>query len=578
MKKLDLIQGTDEWLEARMKYCCASEAPVIMGVSKFMTRNQLLDAKKGWQKNPDSSFKKMLFQEGHEAEAAARELLELRACEEFPLVVGLTVVSGIEFLASFDGLGESGPWEHKLYNPTLAENIRNRKLEPLYYWQLEHQMLVCGEDEILFTASDGTEEKLAEMVYRSVPERRKELIAGWKQFLKDLENHELEARQEVIVAQEVAALPAIKYEVKGSLIISNIQECLPIIRERAALEISKKLETDQDFADKDALNKATKAARARLKSILEEVQGEFVSYSEFAQTAAEIDSILQKMQSSGEKQVAEQKEARKREIYTSGMQQINDCAAEWSEKIHPCGVRFLSQSADLNGAMKNKRTIDSLKAAVDQEVVKVKILMNELGEKIDKNMQQYRAIAKEHTTLFRDIIELATNNENEAFLAIVKSRIAEHQEAERKKAEELREKIRLEEEAKAKKLADEAIAAAARKAEEERLAAERKAEAERLAAVRKAEEEAKLKAAEELKMQREAQERVAEPVQQTEAKQPEVAPEEPTVGVAFKFMSPRAFHREATFGDEITAWIKEEGITKDASAKLWKIILKHNRE
>ena len=119
MKILNLVQGSDQWLEARLNYLCASEAPVIMGESKFMTRNQLLDLKKGWKKNPDSAFKKRLFEKGHEHEDQAREVLELESCEEFPPIVGLLKVDGVdvELLASFDGIqdGTPGmmPWEHK---------------------------------------------------------------------------------------------------------------------------------------------------------------------------------------------------------------------------------------------------------------------------------------------------------------------------------------------------------------------------------------------------------------------------------------------------------------------------------
>jgi predicted phage-related endonuclease len=69
---LNLKQGSDEWIEARLNHFCASEAPAIMGDSKFMSRNQLLDLKKGWKNNPDSSFKQALFQRGHESEDSAR--------------------------------------------------------------------------------------------------------------------------------------------------------------------------------------------------------------------------------------------------------------------------------------------------------------------------------------------------------------------------------------------------------------------------------------------------------------------------------------------------------------------------
>ena len=75
MEILDLIQGSEEWMETRLAHLCASEAPVMMGDSKFMSRNQLLDLKKGWvaskNSSQDSSFKKKLFKEGHKYEDEA---------------------------------------------------------------------------------------------------------------------------------------------------------------------------------------------------------------------------------------------------------------------------------------------------------------------------------------------------------------------------------------------------------------------------------------------------------------------------------------------------------------------------
>ena len=106
MKILDLVQGTDEWLEARLNYLCASEAAAMMGESKYMTREDLLALKKGWQANPVDGFKQKLFDSGHESEAAAREILEEETCEPWMPAVGAIEVDGIKLLASFDGLNE----------------------------------------------------------------------------------------------------------------------------------------------------------------------------------------------------------------------------------------------------------------------------------------------------------------------------------------------------------------------------------------------------------------------------------------------------------------------------------------
>jgi len=456
-KILDLIQGTDNWKEARLNFLCASEAPAVMNKSKFMSRNQLLDLKKGWVSNPNSSFKEMLFEKGHEHEAQARPIFEFEECEDFPPIVASfeVVIDGehITLLASFDGLGEDSGrvWEHKEWNSTLAENIRNGVLEALYYWQLEHQMLVAGVKEAIITCSDGTETNRVSMIYQSIPKRRKDLIAGCKQFLIDLDNHVIEAKQEVIVAKKAESFPLITFDVTGTEITTNISQVLIEISDRAEVEMNRTLETDQDFADKDKLNKATKQARADLKVLINDVQGRFVSYSEFATVAADIDEVLQKMQSQGEKQVKTAKDAKKKSIEQVALIEVNDHAILISKVIAPilvssvmdCGVDFAS-------AMKNKRTIESLQNAVDGVVAEFKVYSNEIKDKVVINLSTLRELAGEYEFLFMDSGELV-KKENEDLVAVIKNRINEHKEAEAKKLAEQKEKIELEAKEKAER-------------------------------------------------------------------------------------------------------------------------------
>lgn len=467
MKKVDLEQGSDPWKEFRLDHLCASEAPIMIGKSKHMTRNQLLDLKKGWKKNPESSFKQKLFQKGHESEEAARGIVELRFCEDFPAIVATREVAGMVLAASFDGLqgGEEYglPWEHKEWNEQLAENVRNCVLEPHYYFQLEHQALVAGTNSVLFTCSDGTEEKCVNMTYESVKERRAALIAGWKQFVVDLDEHEIAAKQEVIVAGEVESLPSIRYEVNGSLIVSNIGDCLPVIKDRAQVEMNRVLETEQDFVDKAAFNKATKAAREKLKVIVSEVRQNFESFSDFSSVADEIDKVLQKMQSSGEKQVKDQRQSIKKKIVDSVLEKYRAFFSDCNKDIEPYKVGpEWYVAADFAGVMKNKRSVDGWQSAVDDELARVKAeVMGVLNNKVFPNIDYLNAKIGIHLPwkhLFIDAGQLL-NKDCESFQAIVTLRIAEHEDATRKE-KEYKER--------------EAKEAAERRAEQERLAAEEK--------------------------------------------------------------------------------------------------------
>ena len=458
MKILDLVQGSDEWKAKRLECITASEAPAMMGASKYMTRNQLLDMKKGAAQKPVDKFTQELFDKGHAAEDSARRYLEINWLADFPPKVGmLDIGAGIELLASFDGCSESMGmiWEHKLWNEVLAENVRNQILEPMYYWQLEFQMLVADKLAVTFTCSDGTQEKSVTMIYTSKIERRDQLVAAIKQFAIDLQAHEVKAKTEVVKAVDPESLPVIDFKVEGSVIVSNIGDCLPIIQERAASEMSRVLETEQDFADKHKLNVATKAARAKLKEVVAQAKDEFATFADFERVAAQIDMELQKMQSHGEKQVKEQKAALKVSIITKAAQKLFEFTNDCNAKIAPITVSQIKPDCkpDFEGVMKGKRTIESWQNAVDSEVSRIEGEINETVNIVIPNLAYINESASEYKFLFSDMHAIICMGA-EAFQSVVKTRIQEHKERQAKELEEQREKIRLEEEAKAKREAE----------------------------------------------------------------------------------------------------------------------------
>lgn len=481
MEILDLIPNTDEWLKARMETFNASEAAAMMNESKFMTRNQLLDLKKGWKDKPLSFFKEKLFKKGHDVEDKARAIIELELMEEYPPVVGRLIDGDIIYQASFDGVGEfSGKtWEHKLWNDTLADNTRNNVLEPDYYWQLEHQLFVAGNSVGIFTVSDGTKEKRVNLYYESLPERREKLIAGWKQFAVDLEAHEIKAKVEKVEAQEQSALPVLAYEVIGSVIASNIDNMLVAVKERAKQEMERKLETDQDFADKKAFNKMVKKAREDLKEVVADIEAGFESFSKLSGTAKEIDGVLQKMFSHGEKQVKEEEKRKKESIRDAANNDLLDFIAETNERIAPLDIASIVDIApDWAGSMKGKRTIESLQNAVDSELAATKALIAPIALQVEINLGYLRDNAQDYKFLFSDV-KYIINQSAESFNALVNQRIADHKAEEERKLEAERERIKIEEEkkleAEREKIRKEEEAKAAAKLE-----AEKRAEQERL--------------------------------------------------------------------------------------------------
>ena len=162
-------QGSAAWHAARTKHFCASEAAAALGLSKYTTRDELLRQKATGLTEEVSPAKQRIFDAGHEAEALARPIAEEIAGTEFFPVVATREVEGMALLASFDGIDllDEVIWENKLLNQALVLQVQAGDLEPHYYLQLEHQLLVSGAQRALFTTSNGTPEGTHPLWYES---------------------------------------------------------------------------------------------------------------------------------------------------------------------------------------------------------------------------------------------------------------------------------------------------------------------------------------------------------------------------------------------------------------------------
>lgn len=442
MKKLELAQGSAEWLNSRKQCFCSSEAPAMMGDSKFQSRRQLLAEKSGVERKPVDAATQRRFDEGHKSEGLARAHLEVETLDDYLPVVGVLNVDGLKLLASFDGLNSSGvPWEHKAWNKTLAENVRNQVLEPHYYWQLEHQLLVCGGDEALFMCSDGTRENRVSMTYFSVPERRARLLEGWRLFAADLKGFEVEPVVEVVESSCSDSMPVLSAQVSGSAVSSNIGECIKFVRLLAAKQLVTMPDSDQDFADKEQLAKNLKASRAALKKSVAEVRDNFEAFAAFESDAIRLDAILQKLQSHSEKCVKDGKAAKKQAVFDAAQKSLAEFIDDCDARIKPHSIVAIvgGVHADWSTAAKGKRSIESIKSAVDEVLTKLRIDITAVVSVVDQNMALIATPdVDKFSFLFRDGNAILSMNP-ESFQAVVKQRIINHENemAEKAKKEEL---------------------------------------------------------------------------------------------------------------------------------------------
>lgn len=430
MKVHNVQQGTPEWLALRASHFTASEAPAMMGASKFQTRNDLLAMKKTGIVPDVTPQQQAAFDRGHATEEMARPLAEEDIGEELYPIVG---TSG-NLLASMDGATMLGDvlFEHKLWNEKVATQIRAGELEPHYYWQLEQQLLVSGAERVLFVCSDGTRDKYVSMEYTPVPGRREELIAGWAQFEQDLgEFVPREAKVEVIGAAP-DQLPALRIEVTGMVTASNL-DAFKAHAMSVFSEINTDLATDQDFANAETTVKWCSEVEDKLKAAKEHALSQTESIDVLFKAIDDITAEAKRVRLNLKKSIDTRKDNIRSDIVIEAAKALQAHIDQINETLGG-RIRMPKVIADFAGVIKGKRTIASLKEAADAELARAKIEASRIADLIRVNLKSLNELAIDHKFLFADAQELVMKA-NDDLVALIKVRINEH-EAEIKRLEE----------------------------------------------------------------------------------------------------------------------------------------------
>lgn len=477
MKTLDLIPGTPEWEAHRFNHDNASECAAMLGLSKKMSRNELLRMKATGNAREFSQYvREKILASGHAAEAAARPQIEKEIGED---LYPLTCVSD-EFptlSCSFDGvsMGEDLTWECKVWNEDLVAQVRAGELtDPDHIYQLEQQRIInTGAVKTIFTVAraDGSEKE--SMEYVPVPGRREQILAGWEQFRIDLAAYVPEPIKAEAIAAPVETLPAITYDIdrKSMALTSN----LPIFRDavQALIERTKApLENDQDFADRKALCKYLRTTEANLKLKADEVIGQISDVAAFSNGLKDLAKVIQAAALTSEKLVEREEQARKDSIRQGGERALTTHLAGLQARFDG-RVQMPTIKGAFAEKMKGLRSLASMQNAIDTELANRKIEANAIADTFSANLRAMDAIQDEHagdyTFLFRDLQQII-GYAADPFAAVVKSRIETYVAAEAAKAEvaaeaarerirnEERAKVQAETEAKAKKDREEAAA------------------------------------------------------------------------------------------------------------------------
>jgi putative phage-type endonuclease len=145
-------QGTEEWKQFRRSKICASDAPVIMGVSPWSSPLKLYEEKIFGFEIEDNPYMKR----GRDLEPLALQAFEKQFnVELFPMVVCHPSISWMA--ASMDGLSLDKSIGLEIKCPGKRDHFMsmNGIIPEKYIPQLQHQMEVCGLDSINYYSFDG---------------------------------------------------------------------------------------------------------------------------------------------------------------------------------------------------------------------------------------------------------------------------------------------------------------------------------------------------------------------------------------------------------------------------------------
>jgi predicted phage-related endonuclease len=486
--------GSEEWLRLRRLNPMASEAPIVMGVSPYVKRDELLHMKAtGTDREFSDWFQRNVLDKGHEIEALARPMAELEIGED---IYPIMCIDNDDFLAAtLDGYAmiANWHWENKQWSEPKAAHIREHGTVPeCDYPQIVHQFAAAGTERALYTLTDGTPEKTLHVWVDRNEDDIARLKKAWQLFAQDLAAYEPPAPQVDVVGVSPETLPSLSVQVTGMVTASNLEQfrshALAVIE-----SINTDLQTDQDFVDAEKAVKWCKDVEDRLTATKAQVLGQMASIDEVCRAIDEISETTRQKRLMLDKLVKSQKDARRGQI-------VGEAKMAWQDYMKGVNAQFHSVRLDLPcpdfaAAIKGKKTLSSVQSACNDLLAQSKIAAMGKADLYRANLKTFVELAEHHGFLFRNLQALI-DQPGQAFEAIVKTTIAEYEqqqkakrEAEMKrmeqeaiaKAEAEREKIRREEQAKAE-------------AEQRRLAEEERAR-EQAKAKEEAEQRAKIEAA-----------------------------------------------------------------------------------
>ena len=185
MKRIDLQQGSPEWLKWRLTHRMASWAPAVMGEDPYNTRQNALEFYAG---NARPKPQTAAMRRGHEMEPKVREHLN----KKYRLAFEPAVVSAGVYGASLDGLHESEDgtrWICEIKSPSSPQSPYLQAIMAgnagSSFWQIQHQLYVSKAQACCFAVLDPDSGDVLDIRIMPDPKAQENLLKAWDALIDE---------------------------------------------------------------------------------------------------------------------------------------------------------------------------------------------------------------------------------------------------------------------------------------------------------------------------------------------------------------------------------------------------------
>lgn len=431
-------QGSPEWLAYRIGKNNASEVASAAGIATAdKPREQLMNERHTGEPEQVTNMQRRIFDDGHRFEALSRPLGERLIGEDLiPEVWSLGNMS-----ASYDGvtIGGNITWEHKQWNQEFeaiftdlygyfrSTNWSMQELRICAFLpektrlQIAQQQLILSAEATLFTASKWSDNNELECIAHCwvMPDAEllQRVIDVWNRFEVDFAAYTPPAPKVLLVAQQLARLPALEVKVTGMVTASNLDAFKS--QSYAVIDsIKTKLVSDQDFVDAADVIKWCAETEDRLDQAQKDALGQAVDVQAVFAAIAQIKADIRAKRLNLNTQVTANKAAIKTDL---------KAFASIDYKRFACTLphyNLLRVELDCDGAIRSKSSIDSMQSALNALVASAKTEAEKMSARIGKALSIIDD--SNHPALFSDRLTLCLR-ELDVVQMTVDGRVLRHQ-------------------------------------------------------------------------------------------------------------------------------------------------------